>query len=36
MAGKIDIMKQQKQLLAPKREPHSLNVLKFRYLMIDG
>lgn len=36
MAGKIDIKKQHKQLFAPKREPHLVEVPKFRYLMIDG
>ncbi len=36
MAGKIDIKKQHKQLFAPKREPHIVNVPSFRYMMIDG
>ena len=36
MAGKIDIKKQHKQLFAPKREPHLVDVPKFQYLMIDG
>ena len=36
MAGKIDLKKQHKQLFAPKREPHLVEVRKFQYLMIDG
>ena len=36
MAGKIDIKKQHKQLFAPKREPHLVEVPRFQYLMIDG
>lgn len=36
MAGKIDIKKQYRQLFAPKREPHLVEVPQFRYLMIDG
>lgn len=36
MAGKIDIKKQHKHLFAPMREPHLLEVPKFRYSMIDG
>ena len=36
MAGKIDIKKQHKHLFAPKREPHLVEVPKFRYRMIDG
>ena len=36
MAGKIDIKKQYRQLFAPKREAHLVEVPQFRYLMIDG
>ena len=36
MAGKIDIKKQHKELFAPKRQPHFVNVPSFRYMMIDG
>ena len=36
MVGKIDIKKQCKQLFAPKREPHLVEVPRFQYLMIDG
>ncbi|MXY70333.1 MAG: hypothetical protein F4Y47_17525 [Acidobacteriia bacterium] len=36
MAGKIDIKKQHKHLFASKREPHLVEVPKFRYWMIDG
>lgn len=36
MAGKIDVKKQYKFLFTPKREPHLVEVPKFRYWMIDG
>ena len=36
MAGKIDVKKQYKHLFAPKREPHLVEVPRFRYWMIDG
>ena len=36
MAAKIDIKKQYKHLFASKREPHLVEVPRFRYLMIDG
>jgi len=36
MASKIDIKKQHKHLFATKREPHWVEVPKFRYWMIDG
>ena len=36
MAGKIDMKKQHEELFAPKREPHFVNVPRFRHMVIDG
>ena len=36
MAAKIDIKKQYKHLFASKREPHLVEVPRFRFWMIDG